>query len=135
MRSGRQALLFACLLSYASAFCGEHFILNALTKAKGSVHGSRMLALTMRDEDVDNSRPDWKQRREVLGAAIRLGACGCAACVSIASPRPAGALAQLVKPAEEAVKKFDLPRDQFLDAAFACGMATGMADYEEAASA
>ena len=134
MRSGRQALLFACLLSYASAFCGEHFILNALTKAK-SVHGSRMLALTMRDEDVDKSRPDWKQRREVLGAAIRLGACGCAACVSIASPRPAGALAQLVKPAEEAVKKFDLPRDQFLDAAFACGMATGMADYEEAASA
>ena len=135
MRSGRQALLFACVLSYASAFCGEHFILNALTKARS---GSRMLALTMRDEDVEKtliSRPDWKQRREVLGAAIRLGACGCAACVSMASPRLAGALAQLVKPAEEAVKKFDVPRDQFLDAAFACGMATGMADYEEAASA
>ena len=39
-----------------------------------------------------------------------------------------------MKPPQEALEKYDVPRDAFLDAAFACGMATGMGDYEEAAS-
>jgi len=76
----------------------------------------------------------WLERRQVLGEALRLGACGCAACFAVSSPRSASALAQLVEPPAEALEKFDLPRDGYLDAAFACGMASGMGDYEEAAS-
>ena len=134
-----QTLRIACLLvatlSHASAFSGASFV--HLARAR-SAHGSRVLGITMKDGDAQDGdaqpRIDWKQRREVLAAAMRFGACGCAACFSVASPRQAGALAQLVEPAAEAVKKFDVPRDAFLDARFACGMATGMGDYEEAAS-
>jgi len=80
-------------------------------------------------------RSEWSQRRQVLGEAMRLGACGCVACFTgVGSPRSALALAQLVEPSASALQQFDLPRDGYLDAAFACGMATGMSDYEEAAS-
>jgi len=48
--------------------------------------------------------------------------------------RSALALAQIIEPPLDALQQYDLPRDGFLDAAFACGMATGMTDYEEAAS-
>ena len=48
--------------------------------------------------------------------------------------RSASALAQIIEPPLDALQQYDLPRDGFLDAAFACGMATGMTDYEEAAS-
>ena len=80
-----------------------------------------------------SAEPDWMERRRVLAKALQVGAaCGCALCIS--TPRSVSALATLVPPPEEAVQKYDLPRDGFLDEAFACGMATGMGDYEEAAS-
>jgi hypothetical protein len=44
----------------------------------------------------------------------------------MAGPRlPADALAQLKTPPKEALSQFDVPRDAFLDDAFARGMATG----------
>jgi len=42
-------------------------------------------------------------------------------------------MVQLKPPPEQLLQTYDLPRDGFLDAAFACGMSTGMADYERAA--
>jgi hypothetical protein len=55
---------------------------------------------------------NWIERRAVLEKALGVGACGCALCFS---PSPASALAQLVEPPADAVKRFDLPRDNFLD--------------------
>lgn len=126
------ALRTVCLLlattSAGAFFCTTHFS-NSMQRGLARP----ILTMTDRPEAAHTTRIDWKARREVLGAALRLGACGCAACFS--SPRAAIALAQLVKPDEEAIKEFDIKRDDFLDARFACGMATGMGDYEEAASA
>ena len=56
----------------------------------------------------------WETRRAVLQQALRLGACGCAAC-AVSAPRAAVALAKIVEPPKEALDKFDLPRDAFLD--------------------
>lgn len=63
-------------------------------------------------------------RRELT---IALG-CACWAC----SSSPADALAALVKPSSKLLEQYDVPRDKLKDAGFAMGMATGMADYEEA---
>lgn len=57
-------------------------------------------------------------------------ATGCALC----RPRIASALAELKAPSREAVEEFDVYRDKLQDAAFACGMSIGMADYERAAA-
>ena len=90
---------------------------------------------------VDGGATGHKSRREVLEDAVRLGgstvgaaflpgafACGCAAC----RPSPASALAQLKDQSDpqlqEALETFG-QRDKVQDAAFACGMSTGMADY------
>jgi len=72
-----------------------------------------------------------KFRREFLRDALLLGACGCGACLL---PAQADALAQIRPPPREALEAFDLPRDKFLDASFACGMFTGMGDYEQEAA-
>ena len=57
-------------------------------------------------------------------------ACGCSCC----SPEPASALASLTRPPEDDLRTYDVPRDARRDAGFACGMATGMKDYERAVS-
>ena len=74
-------------------------------------------------------------RRALLGTALRgfgavsVSSCGCALC----RPAPASALAELTAPSKQAAEEFDVYRDKIQDAAFACGMSTGMAEYEEAA--
>jgi len=138
MRQMHGALRTAVCLLLAATSAGAfmwttHFSPNYMQRELQRRWQTPALVMTDGLEAAQANRIDWKARREVLGAALRLGACGCAACFS--SPRSASALAQLVKPDDEAIKKFDVKRDDFLDARFACGMATGMGDYEEAASA
>jgi len=81
--------------------------------------------------DAPGSTEQGNFRRKFLREALLLGACGCGACLL---PDPADALAQLRTPPKEAVEAFDLPRNKFVDASFACGMFTGMGEYEAEAA-
>jgi len=85
------------------------------------------------DNEREGGAPDagGKFRRQFLRDALLLGACGCGACLL---PEQADALAQITAPPKEAIDAFDKPRDQFLDASFACGMYSGMGDYEQEAA-
>ena len=68
----------------------------------------------------------------------RLAACGCGACLVssglTAAPQSASALAQIAEPPADVKSKWDLLRNAEEDEMFACGMATGMEDYELAVS-
>jgi len=58
----------------------------------------------------------------------------CSCCSSpLFLPQPAHGLAQITTPLPEALIGFDSPRNPFMDAAFAQGMAVGMVDYEREA--
>ena len=82
-------------------------------------------------------------RRQLLDDALRIGAtlgsarvgagavmCGCAIC----RPGSASALASLKEPPKEQMEKYDVYRDKLQDAAFACGMNSGMVEYERTVS-
>lgn len=66
--------------------------------------------------------------RSVSAASI----CGCCSS-TLFLPQPAHGLAQITTPLPEALVGFDPPRNPFMDAAFAQGMAVGMVDYEREA--
>jgi len=68
-------------------------------------------------------------RQALLRGVAQIGS-GCLCCSS--TPLPASALATLVAPDGTASQTFDVPRDARKDAGFACGMATGMKEYEAA---
>eukprot|EP00521_Asterionellopsis_glacialis_P016173 CAMPEP_0195294748 /NCGR_PEP_ID=MMETSP0707-20130614/15805_1 /TAXON_ID=33640 /ORGANISM="Asterionellopsis glacialis, Strain CCMP134" /LENGTH=269 /DNA_ID=CAMNT_0040355799 /DNA_START=42 /DNA_END=851 /DNA_ORIENTATION=- len=64
------------------------------------------------------------------------GCCASGMCVGGTSwyaPPHAYALAQITTPPADVLATYDIKRNQFQDASFACGMATGMRDYEKAA--
>lgn len=75
-------------------------------------------------------------RRRMLSGALRsaffCGAGGGSACGCL-SPRAAYGLAQITAPPPEGLAAYDLPRNDFRDAAFAQGMSVGMVGYEREA--
>eukprot|EP00933_Yihiella_yeosuensis_P044422 TRINITY_DN39541_c0_g1_i1.p1 TRINITY_DN39541_c0_g1~~TRINITY_DN39541_c0_g1_i1.p1 ORF type:complete len:283 (-),score=47.10 TRINITY_DN39541_c0_g1_i1:103-951(-) len=84
-----------------------------------------------KDGASDISIPQPMSRRLPLVGAAALLACACGFCSRIA---PAKAETQLVVPPADKLQQYDQPRDKQRDAGFAQGMATGMADYEQAVS-
>ena len=56
-----------------------------------------------------------------------------ASLTALGIPNAALALAQIMAPAPDQLKQYDLPRNALQDAAFAQGMASGMGSYERAA--
>eukprot|EP00930_Biecheleria_cincta_P082068 TRINITY_DN7162_c0_g3_i1.p1 TRINITY_DN7162_c0_g3~~TRINITY_DN7162_c0_g3_i1.p1 ORF type:complete len:366 (+),score=75.81 TRINITY_DN7162_c0_g3_i1:32-1099(+) len=75
-----------------------------------------------------------RQSRAGLLRVAAAAACACGVCLRTES-RPASAMAQLVLPSAEKLRRFDPPRDKEFDKRFAGGMNFGMRDYEEAVAA
>jgi len=84
--------------------------------------------------DALGGAPDGN-RRQMFAEVLRSTAVASAGCVCLGClPHAAYGLAQITTPSREALSKYDLPRNQLQDAAFAQGMAVGMVDYEKEAS-
>jgi len=79
-----------------------------------------------------SGQPRTLRRRGVL-PLLGAGLLGCV-CTACAFQRRAEATATLVAPPQEQTKLYDPPRNKFVDAGFARGMASGMVDYERAVS-
>ena len=78
--------------------------------------------------------PSTISRRRLFSNVIvgtTTAACGC---LLSSSHDVAYALAQITTPSAESLTMYDLPRNSFMDAGFARGMATGMVNYEKEAA-
>ena len=101
-------------------------------------------SFSLLDDNDDNDDVEYKRTNEpypfstrrqmfsdfLIRSTTAATVCGCLSC---SAPHAAYGLAQIKTPPSEAIRLYDLPRNQLQDAMFAQGMAVGMVDYEKEA--
>ncbi|VEU33668.1 unnamed protein product [Pseudo-nitzschia multistriata] len=106
-----------------------------LVLSSSSSHSNEIEESEDPSSSLSNNRS--KNRRHFFSDVFSQSASMAAMCSCCSSPlllpQPAHGLAQITTPSREAIGAFDPPRNAFMDAAFAQGMAVGMVDYEREA--
>lgn len=132
---------FLVALGRSAAFVANNDVRRinrfSILSSSSSSSNDKKATTKLEDEESPFASNRLKNRRQVFSDVLSRSAsvaATCACCYSpLFLPQPAHGLAQITTPTSEALAGFDPPRNPFMDAAFAQGMAVGMVDYEREA--